>query len=306
MLGLPELLRTARGRLRPADVGLPSIGNRRVPGLRKSEVAELAGVSTRWYEQFEAGTSNRRFSVDFVERIANALQLDDRERVRLFQFALPEIHPAIAQFAQSSQDGAVSQFAAVRSLIRKAGAASTFEEILLAAEDTVNTILAPSSLTGSLLLPNPETPQVLAVGRRADVELDAAAIAAMCMTMNYPNRFGSTTFSENRAAYDATRQGAFEFQQKTATGDRFVVDVGDTPTAPPTADEPIRDVGVHVDGYWDWNSKLEIQSTLTTGLFRHGEFRGNLVAVWTEPRVIEPFEIEAIRTVSAIVELAAR
>lgn len=303
---LRSLLIKARARLRPSDVGLPAIGQRRVLGLRKSEVAELAGVSTRWYEQFEDGKSNRRFSTDFVQRVAQALRLTERERAALFQYALPEIGPAIAQFTRSSRDGAVSQFGAVRSFVRRATSASNFEELVLAAEDTLQNILAPTSAVGALLLPNEERPPlVLAIGRKADVDIDHTQIVCDCMTMNYPNRFGATTFSENRSGYGQTHRGSFAFEQTTRGGEHYFVEVGSSRTNPPEVEEPLTDVGVRSTDYWDWNSKLEVRSTLTHGLFWRGEFRGNLVALWREPREIAPFEVEALRTVSAIVELAA-
>jgi len=85
------LLVRFRSRLRPQDVGLPPSGRRRVPGLRREEVAELVGVSANWYAAFEAGGSDHRFSAAFVQRVAAVLRLDDRERIALFRLALPEV-----------------------------------------------------------------------------------------------------------------------------------------------------------------------------------------------------------------------
>lgn len=50
-----DLLATRRAKLTPADVGLPTSARRRVPGLRREEVAVLAGVSTEWYTKLEKG-----------------------------------------------------------------------------------------------------------------------------------------------------------------------------------------------------------------------------------------------------------
>lgn len=88
---LASLLVRFRSRLRPQDVGLPPSGRRRVPGLRREEVAELVGVSANWYAAFEAGGSDHRFSAAFVQRVAAVLRLDDRERIALFRLALPEV-----------------------------------------------------------------------------------------------------------------------------------------------------------------------------------------------------------------------
>jgi transcriptional regulator with XRE-family HTH domain len=88
---LQMFLTASRARLRPEEVGLPATTRRRVPGLRREEVAELVGVSPHWYAVFEKGTSDRKFSPAFVERVADALRLDQSERVRLFRLALPEV-----------------------------------------------------------------------------------------------------------------------------------------------------------------------------------------------------------------------
>src|SRR6185312_8241675 len=93
-LALRDLLTSCRARLSPKDVGLPAAGRRRVPGLRREEVAELVGVSPNWYAFFESGMSDRRFSAAFVERVADALRLDDHERPLLFRLALPEVSAA--------------------------------------------------------------------------------------------------------------------------------------------------------------------------------------------------------------------
>ena len=97
-LELPTFLAASRSRLRPEDVGLPPTRHRRVPGLRREEVAELVGVSPNWYAAFETGTSDRNFSPSFVQRVAEALRLDQGERVHLFRLALPEVATAAEHF----------------------------------------------------------------------------------------------------------------------------------------------------------------------------------------------------------------
>ena len=97
----PELrnfLIASRARLRPDAVGLPLTAHRRVPGLRREEVAELVGVSPNWYAIFEMGSSERKFSPAFVQRVAEALQLDPCERVQLFRLALPEVAAVAEHF----------------------------------------------------------------------------------------------------------------------------------------------------------------------------------------------------------------
>ncbi len=104
---LRSFLTAARGRLRPKDVGLPTFGHRRLPGLRREEVAELVGVSPRWYASFEAGDGMRRFSAAFVQRVADVLRLSDPERMRLFELALPEA-AAVARHVHASAGRAIS------------------------------------------------------------------------------------------------------------------------------------------------------------------------------------------------------
>lgn len=83
---LSEFLKTRRARLSPADVGLPSSGARRIRGLRREEVAVLAGVGLTWYTWFEQG---RRIQVStpFLQNLARALRLSEAERAHLFMLA---------------------------------------------------------------------------------------------------------------------------------------------------------------------------------------------------------------------------
>jgi transcriptional regulator with XRE-family HTH domain len=68
-------LRTRRARLKPDELGLPPGGRRRTPGLRREEVAALAGVSTEWYTWLEQARQVRA-SAEALERIAGALRLE--------------------------------------------------------------------------------------------------------------------------------------------------------------------------------------------------------------------------------------
>lgn len=82
-----EFLRTRRARITPELAGLPAYGgNRRVPGLRREEVAMLAGVSVDYYTRLERGTLTGA-SDTVLEALARALQLDDAESAHLFDLA---------------------------------------------------------------------------------------------------------------------------------------------------------------------------------------------------------------------------
>ncbi|WP_255795010.1 helix-turn-helix transcriptional regulator [Mycobacteroides abscessus] len=81
-----EFLTSRRAKLSPAEVGLPDAGHRRVPGLRRGEVATLAGVSIEYYAKLERGQIAGASS-SVLEAIAQALRLDDTERAHLFDLA---------------------------------------------------------------------------------------------------------------------------------------------------------------------------------------------------------------------------
>jgi transcriptional regulator with XRE-family HTH domain len=85
---LGEFLRTRRARLQPSAVGLTSYGARRVPGLRREELAQLAGVSVAYYTRLEQGQSQNA-SDDVLDAIARALQLSDDETMHLRNLARP-------------------------------------------------------------------------------------------------------------------------------------------------------------------------------------------------------------------------
>ncbi|PSK64644.1 hypothetical protein B0E53_03412 [Micromonospora sp. MH33] len=81
-----DFLTTRRARLTPERVGLPPTGSRRVPGLRRSEVAALAGLSVEYYARLERGQIAGASS-GVLEALARALHLDETERAHLFDLA---------------------------------------------------------------------------------------------------------------------------------------------------------------------------------------------------------------------------
>ncbi|MEV5435657.1 helix-turn-helix transcriptional regulator [Streptomyces sp. NPDC052682] len=89
---LSEFLRTRRARLKPGDVGLPDFArHRRVPGLRREELAQLAGVSVAYYTRLEQG-NGRNVSAEVLDSIARALRLTDAEHAHLVHLAKPKQH----------------------------------------------------------------------------------------------------------------------------------------------------------------------------------------------------------------------
>ncbi|MCZ9340592.1 helix-turn-helix transcriptional regulator, partial [Streptomyces sp. TRM76130] len=81
-----DFLRAHRARLRPDDVGLASHGARRVAGLRREEVAVLAGMNSDYYARLEQGRE-RSPSPQILESISGALRLDDEAREHMFRLA---------------------------------------------------------------------------------------------------------------------------------------------------------------------------------------------------------------------------
>ncbi|RPE47112.1 helix-turn-helix protein [Streptomyces sp. Ag109_O5-1] len=104
-----EFLTSRRAKVTPAQAGLPVFGgdSRRVPGLRREEVALLAGVSVDYYTRLERGGA-RGVSDSVLDNLAHALQLDEAERTHLFDLvraanattrpcrkARPRVRPAV-------------------------------------------------------------------------------------------------------------------------------------------------------------------------------------------------------------------
>src|SRR5690349_4840416 len=107
---LAAFLRSRRARLSPEQTGLPRGQRRRTPGLRRAEVALLAGVSPEWYTRLEQGR-DIHVSVQVLESLARVLLLDANERAHLFLLALrqpppvemyspPTISPTLQQFLE--------------------------------------------------------------------------------------------------------------------------------------------------------------------------------------------------------------
>src|SRR5438128_3215412 len=101
-----DFLRSRREKLSPKAVGLPSGRRRRTPGLRREEVAELAGIGVDWYIRLEQGRSIRP-SVTTVDALARALRLGKAEHAHLRELTrnsdrrafVPENVPAAVRHA---------------------------------------------------------------------------------------------------------------------------------------------------------------------------------------------------------------
>jgi transcriptional regulator with XRE-family HTH domain len=81
-----QFLASRRAKITPEQAGLPSYGKRRVPGLRREEVASLAGISADYYRRLERGQVSGVSDL-VLEALAKSLKLDDAERAHLFDLA---------------------------------------------------------------------------------------------------------------------------------------------------------------------------------------------------------------------------
>jgi transcriptional regulator with XRE-family HTH domain len=110
---LGDFLRSRRARIQPEEVGLPSYGRRRVPGLRREEVAQLAGVSVDYYIRLEQGRGPS-VSDAVLDAVARVLRLDETEHAYLKTVARPRHKqparppaPRVRPGVQSLLDGMV-------------------------------------------------------------------------------------------------------------------------------------------------------------------------------------------------------
>src|SRR4051794_18955210 len=138
-----KFLPSRRARLTPEDAGLPAYGgNRRVTGLRREEVAMLAGMSIDYYVRLERG--NLAGASDTVlEGLARALQLDDAERAHLFDLA-PAAEPAPAPSRKAAPATVPASVQLVLDSVNDAPAwARTARHDMLAANRMARALYAP-------------------------------------------------------------------------------------------------------------------------------------------------------------------
>ena len=106
---------------------MPSIGRRRVPGLRREEVAQLAGISTAWYTLLETG-ANIRVSPRVVERVAAALGLSEEEKLHLFSLAIVEM-PTVARTTGEEVGSTGREYFELIAFTRRARSACSLAEL---------------------------------------------------------------------------------------------------------------------------------------------------------------------------------
>ena len=116
---LSDFLRNRRGRVAPSDVGLVATPRRRAQGLRREEVAQLAGISASWYTWLEQKRPIR-VSPRTLDNLARVLQLKPAERIQLFQLALrqPVIEGSQREHVSSATQRMLDQLDSIPAFIR--------------------------------------------------------------------------------------------------------------------------------------------------------------------------------------------
>jgi hypothetical protein len=284
---LRDHLRNWRGRLRPDDVCLPSRGRRRVPGLRSTEVAELAEVSAGWYEQFESGNSRRSFSPAFVQRVAAALRLTDEEQATLFRLALPQVATAARVFEANVRDGVARYMGQARDFARRLVAASSFEEASRVVVESTQAIVAPTCVTIASIQNGTGGPFTIAIGPRE--RFVGPSIAQCMLDMNDTVRGGAVVLCEDSPHPHSVKHDAAH-PVRILTSDGHETD-------------GMHDIAAKT--YVAYNRRLLQRSEVVTGLFENGACRGVMSCSWTEPRSHLPSEIASIETLVAMLVLIA-
>lgn len=136
-LAIREFLVERRGRLRPEDVGLTAVGRRRVPGLRREEVADLAHISTVWYTLLETGR-DIRVSPRMLDRLSAALRLDEQEKAYLFSLAINEL-PVLGKDPADTVGAVGQEYFELARFVKRSQAASGADEL---AEMTTELVFA--------------------------------------------------------------------------------------------------------------------------------------------------------------------
>src|ERR1700749_4609212 len=103
---LGKFLRTRRARMAPADFGMPGGSRRRTPGLRREELALLAGVGVTWYTWLEQGREIN-VSTQVLDALAHTLRLDRAERWQMY--VVPEAVPVAVSTARCSVPDAIAE-----------------------------------------------------------------------------------------------------------------------------------------------------------------------------------------------------
>ncbi len=307
---LRAFLMRSRARLRPTDVGLPAGTRRRVPGLRREEVAELAGVSPEWYRWFESGRP-MGVSQRFVARLARALSLDASDETMLHILSFRELYQAgtasqlsdetdaslrfsqldiaEARCQRSAHDGTLRAFSNLRHFLRKAASVSSFEDAASLAADTAQAILVPNCIT--VLCLNRSEPGLwdYAIGPKSNHWTglhSRVAYDAHCVPLCHGG-IGSSEYllSVEELAEENTALNSFKRSEYEPTPYNYEC---------------------AVEVWRDFNVALRARSCILVPMFEGVRFRGIMAVAWREPRNIAETDIDAAQTIAAITALTTK
>jgi transcriptional regulator with XRE-family HTH domain len=144
---LGAFLRARRDRVRPEDVGLPTHGRRRVPGLRREEVAQLAGLSAQYYLRLEQGRDHHP-STQVLDALARVLRLDMETTAYLHRLAVSDTPCATRHRDQQVPDG-IRQFVLSRTDV-PAMVVNRYQDVLVA--NALAVALSPANTPGENML----------------------------------------------------------------------------------------------------------------------------------------------------------
>lgn len=123
---LKVFLTAARKRISPGSKGLPT--RLRAEGLRREDIAELLGVTPLWYALFESGTSRRRFSLSFLERVSDVLSLTSREHQTLARLVIANGMASRELYEQTTSRQLVHALSSLAELAHGLSNASSLDE----------------------------------------------------------------------------------------------------------------------------------------------------------------------------------
>jgi transcriptional regulator with XRE-family HTH domain len=165
---LRTFLMRHRARICSLDVGLPTHRSPASSWTAAEEVAESVGVSVRWYELFESGRSDRRFSSAFVHRVADALRLEGRERATLSRLLCLRSE---RQLRCSSVAPATARCKHLRASVTSRGTSSLRPRLrrppAIEAIELVQRVIVPNCITVASFERSDALAEAIAVGPRA-------------------------------------------------------------------------------------------------------------------------------------------
>ena len=276
---LRDFLIERRSRLAAHDFGFP-VRACQLAGLSQAQVAELAGVSLNWYELFESGRDDRRVSMKFVKRVAQALRLDENDTRELIRLATP-ITEAECLLENA---GAVTALHALRSLVTRVACASDSSEILELAADTMQRMLRPDSST------------LVSVRKRDCIGGFAIGPRGKHANSGTFRIHWSTLQNLPANCVGAIPGGPTIHELKLRPAALGVTAVGND-------NSPLDDLQLTPELYQDALWGIRVASSLSLPAIEAEATRGFIGACWTKPRSFSTFEIETAKAIAAVVQL---